>query len=60
MTARVLPQAVVDPVDADDVAATTEVARSLGVPVTSRGSTSIAGNAVVPGVVRRRRTRVAL
>lgn len=28
MTARVLPQAVVDPVDADDVAATTEVVRS--------------------------------
>ncbi len=49
---RVLPQAVVDPVDADDVAATIEVARSLGVPVTSRGGgTSIAGNAVGPGIV---------
>lgn len=49
---RVLPRAVVDPVDADDVAATIEVARSLGAPVTGRGGgTSIAGNAVGPGIV---------
>ena len=40
------------PRHADEIAATLEVCRSLGVPLTARGAgTSIAGNAVGPGVV---------
>ncbi|TFV65515.1 UNVERIFIED_ORG: FAD-binding oxidoreductase [Bacillus sp. AZ43] len=49
---RVLPRAVVRPRHADEMIATLEVCRSLGVPLTARGAgTSIAGNAVGPGVV---------
>jgi hypothetical protein len=49
---RVPPMAVAFPRDADDVAAAVSVARDLGVPVTPRGGgTSIAGNAVGPGLV---------
>ncbi|UWZ47986.1 FAD-binding protein [Dactylosporangium matsuzakiense] len=49
---RVVPRAVVRPRHEDDVAATLEVCRTLGVPVTARGAgTSVAGNAIGPGVV---------
>ncbi len=49
---RVLPQAVVRPRHVDEIPAALEVCRSLGVPLTARGAgTSIAGNAVGPGVV---------
>ncbi len=49
---RVVPRAVVFPRHADEVAATVEVCRTLGVPLTSRGAgTSIAGNAIGTGVV---------
>ena len=49
---RVLPRAVVRPRHADEIVATLEICRSLGVPLTMRGAgTSIAGNAVGPGVV---------
>jgi FAD/FMN-containing dehydrogenase/Fe-S oxidoreductase len=49
---RVLPRAVVHPRHPDEIVATLEVCRSLGVPLTARGAgTSIAGNAVGPGVV---------
>ncbi len=49
---RVTPTAVVRPRDVDEVAATLDVCRTLGVPLTSRGAgTSIAGNAVGTGVV---------
>jgi FAD/FMN-containing dehydrogenase/Fe-S oxidoreductase len=49
---RVLPRAVVRPRHIDEMVATLEVCRSLAVPVTARGAgTSIAGNAVGPGVV---------
>jgi FAD/FMN-containing dehydrogenase/Fe-S oxidoreductase len=49
---RVLPRAVVRPRHADEIVGTLEVCRSLGVPLTARGAgTSIAGNAVGPGVV---------
>ncbi|WP_116450497.1 FAD-binding and (Fe-S)-binding domain-containing protein [Blastococcus litoris] len=49
---RVLPRAVVRPRHADEIVAALEVCRSLGVPLTARGAgTSIAGNAVGPGVV---------
>lgn len=49
---RVPPVAVVMPAHADEVAATLAVCRSEGIPVTARGGgTSIAGNAVGPGVV---------
>ncbi|HET6391358.1 MAG TPA: FAD-linked oxidase C-terminal domain-containing protein [Blastococcus sp.] len=49
---RVLPRAVVRPRHVDEMVATLEVCRSLGVPLTARGGgTSIAGNAVGPGVV---------
>jgi FAD/FMN-containing dehydrogenase/Fe-S oxidoreductase len=49
---RVLPQAVVYPRSADEVAAVLAACRSLGVPLTARGAgTSIAGNAVGAGVV---------
>lgn len=49
---RVLPRAVVRPRHVDEIVATLEVCRSLGIPLTMRGAgTSIAGNAVGPGVV---------
>ncbi|TFV85617.1 FAD-binding and (Fe-S)-binding domain-containing protein [Blastococcus sp. CT_GayMR16] len=49
---RVLPRAVVRPRHPDEIVAALEVCRSLGVPLTVRGAgTSIAGNAVGPGVV---------
>jgi FAD/FMN-containing dehydrogenase/Fe-S oxidoreductase len=49
---RVLPRAVVLPRHVDEIVATLEVCRALGVPLTARGAgTSIAGNAVGPGVV---------
>ena len=49
---RVVPAAVVRPRHADEVAATLELCRALGAPVTCRGAgTSIAGNAVGTGVV---------
>jgi FAD/FMN-containing dehydrogenase/Fe-S oxidoreductase len=49
---RVVPQAVVFPRSADDVLATAAVCRELATPLTVRGAgTSIAGNAVGPGVV---------
>jgi FAD/FMN-containing dehydrogenase/Fe-S oxidoreductase len=49
---RVLPRAVVRPRHTDEIVATLEVCRTLGVPLTARGAgTSIAGNAVGPGVV---------
>ena len=49
---RVLPRAVVRPRHPDEIVATLEVCRSLGIPLTARGAgTSIAGNAVGPGVV---------
>lgn len=47
---RVAPRAIVRPHDAEEVAATLEVCRTLAVPVTARGAgTSVAGNAVGPG-----------
>lgn len=49
---RVPPQAVVHPRDGDDVLAVLAVAREFGTGVTMRGAgTSIAGNAVGPGIV---------
>nr|WP_245620480.1 FAD-binding and (Fe-S)-binding domain-containing protein [Cryptosporangium arvum] len=49
---RIPPLAVVRPRHVDEVAATLEVARALGVPLTSRGGgTSIAGNAIGRGIV---------
>jgi FAD/FMN-containing dehydrogenase/Fe-S oxidoreductase len=49
---RVLPRAVVRPRHVDEIVATLEVCRTLGVPLTARGAgTSIAGNAVGTGVV---------
>src|SRR3954470_12437438 len=49
---RVLPRAVVRPRHVDEIVATLEVCRALAVPLTARGAgTSIAGNAVGPGVV---------
>jgi len=49
---RVVPQAVVFPRSADDVLAAAAVCRELATPLTVRGAgTSIAGNAVGPGVV---------
>ncbi|WP_216913239.1 FAD-binding and (Fe-S)-binding domain-containing protein [Nocardia noduli] len=49
---RVAPRAIVRPHDAEEVAATLEVCRTLAVPVTARGAgTSVAGNAVGPGVI---------
>ncbi|MDQ2623558.1 MAG: FAD-binding oxidoreductase, partial [Actinomycetota bacterium] len=49
---RVVPEVVVFPRSTEDVLATLEVARESGSPVTSRGGgTSVAGNAVGPGVV---------
>jgi len=49
---RVVPLAVVAPRNADDVAALLQVCRHHGVPVTPRGGgTSVAGNAIGPGVI---------
>ncbi|HEY0188857.1 MAG TPA: FAD-binding and (Fe-S)-binding domain-containing protein [Cellulomonas sp.] len=49
---RVLPTVVAFPRDVDDALAALDVARGLGVPVTSRGGgTSVAGNAVGTGLV---------
>ena len=49
---RVEPLAVTRPRHTDEVVAAMDVCRSLGVPLTMRGAgTSIAGNAVGPGVV---------
>ncbi|HET9656454.1 MAG TPA: FAD-binding and (Fe-S)-binding domain-containing protein [Kineosporiaceae bacterium] len=49
---RVLPAAVVFPRSAEQVQAALDACRTLGVPLTARGAgTSIAGNAVGPGVV---------
>ncbi|MFN8190166.1 MAG: FAD-binding and (Fe-S)-binding domain-containing protein [Nocardioidaceae bacterium] len=49
---RVVPQVVVRPRHRDELLATLDAARGLGVPVTMRGAgTSIAGNAVGPGIV---------
>ena len=49
---RVVPEAVVFPRSVDDVLATASVCRELATPLTVRGGgTSIAGNAVGPGVV---------
>ncbi|MFJ4082715.1 FAD-binding and (Fe-S)-binding domain-containing protein [Streptomyces iakyrus] len=49
---RVPPRAVVFPRTADDVVAVLRACREAGVPVTARGGgTSMAGNAVGPGVV---------
>ncbi|MGY1634941.1 FAD-binding and (Fe-S)-binding domain-containing protein [Geodermatophilus sp. SYSU D01186] len=49
---RVLPRVVVRPRHPDEIEATLAVCRETGVPLTARGAgTSIAGNAVGPGVV---------
>ncbi|WP_372734908.1 FAD-binding and (Fe-S)-binding domain-containing protein [Nocardioides sp.] len=49
---RVVPQAVARPRDAEEILAILDASRALGVPVTMRGAgTSIAGNAVGPGIV---------
>nr|WP_235866441.1 FAD-binding and (Fe-S)-binding domain-containing protein [Serinibacter arcticus] len=49
---RVVPQVVTFPRHVDEVLATLEVARTHRAPVTARGAgTSVAGNAVGPGVV---------
>lgn len=49
---RVVPRVVVFPRDTDEVIGAVEVARTLQVPVTARGGgTSVAGNAVGPGIV---------
>ncbi|WP_298459355.1 FAD-binding and (Fe-S)-binding domain-containing protein [uncultured Cellulomonas sp.] len=49
---RVVPQVVAFPQDPDDVLAALAVARDAGVPITTRGGgTSVAGNAVGPGLV---------
>ena len=49
---RVEPRVVVVPRHVDEIDATLAVCRALGVPLTMRGAgTSIAGNAVGPGVV---------
>jgi len=49
---RVVPQVVVFPRDTGDIVAAAGVSRQSGVPLTTRGAgTSIAGNAVGPGIV---------
>src|SRR5690606_7239914 len=49
---RVVPEVVVFPSETDDILATLEIARSTSTPVTMRGGgTSVAGNAVGPGIV---------
>lgn len=49
---RVVPQVVARPRHVDEIDAVLDAARATGVPVTMRGAgTSIAGNAVGPGIV---------
>lgn len=49
---RVLPAATAVPLDADDLATVVALAAEAGVPLTMRGAaTSIAGNAIGPGIV---------
>ena len=49
---RVVPQAVARPRHPDELLALLDASRTLGVPLTMRGAgTSIAGNAVGPGIV---------
>ena len=49
---RVVPRAVVRPYSVDEVVTALQVSRDLGVPITTRGAgTSVAGNAIGPGVV---------
>lgn len=49
---RIVPQVVVRPRETDEILGVLDVARRSGVPVTMRGAgTSIAGNAVGPGIV---------
>ena len=49
---RVPPRVVVFPADVADLEAVAEVSRSTGVPLTMRGGgTSVAGNAIGPGIV---------
>ncbi|MDT5366874.1 MAG: hypothetical protein QOC62_1305, partial [Mycobacterium sp.] len=49
---RVVPAVVAFPRSTDDIAAALSVARNTGVALTARGAgTSIAGNAVGPGIV---------
>jgi FAD/FMN-containing dehydrogenase/Fe-S oxidoreductase len=49
---RVLPQAVAQPRNVDEVAAVLDAARAVGMPVTTRGAgTSCAGNAVGTGLI---------
>jgi FAD/FMN-containing dehydrogenase/Fe-S oxidoreductase len=49
---RVVPQVVVEPLDVADVLAALAVSRDTGTPLTCRGGgTSVAGNAIGPGIV---------
>jgi FAD/FMN-containing dehydrogenase/Fe-S oxidoreductase len=49
---RVVPEVVARPRDTDELLAVLDTSRALGVPLTMRGAgTSIAGNAVGPGIV---------
>ncbi len=49
---RVVPEVVVFPRDTDDLVAVLETARSTATPLTMRGGgTSVAGNAIGPGIV---------
>ncbi|WP_382308432.1 FAD-binding and (Fe-S)-binding domain-containing protein [Herbiconiux sp. UC225_62] len=49
---RVVPEVVVFPRDVDEIAALVEFARTDAVPLTARGGgTSVAGNAIGPGIV---------
>jgi len=49
---RVVPQAVARPRTVEEVATVLEAARTVGMPVTTRGAgTSCAGNAVGPGLI---------
>ncbi|MCL1897284.1 MAG: FAD-binding oxidoreductase [Micrococcales bacterium] len=49
---RVVPEVVVWPRDAEELAAVASISRSIGLPLTMRGAgTSCAGNAIGPGIV---------
>ena len=49
---RIVPEVVVFPAETEDILATLEIARTTRTPVTMRGGgTSVAGNAVGPGIV---------
>ncbi len=49
---RVVPEVVVFPRGVDDILAVVDVARSSSTPITARGGgTSVAGNAIGPGIV---------